>query len=182
MPHSDDGRTFAIAITVLLLMDALVVGLICGALVSPATGLIVGVLAFAAPFGIGSFAVGTINLLSGWSALSRTYPPREPHEPARRGLAPSFAMRWRLLGYNNCVRWAADDTCLHIGFTPVLFLDRAFRGFSIPWAELDFDESLPGDRVRCETASGHTLWPPRSALEAESARRKAEQSATDQRS
>lgn len=179
MSKSDDGRTIAIAITVLLVMDALVVGLICGALVSPATGLMVGALALAAPFAIGSLAVGGINRLSGWSALSRTYPPREPHESARRGLAPSFAMRWRLLGYNNCIRWAADDDALHIGFTPVLFLDRAFKGFSIPWAELDFDESLPGDRVKCETASGHTLWPPRQALEAESARRKAAQSAAD---
>jgi hypothetical protein len=160
----------ALVLAVLLGADALIVGLITGAMVSPVVGVIAGLAAAVAPLLLGSLVIGMINLISGWAALARAYPWRAPASDAERCLAPSIAIRWRWFGYSLCVRWAADGEGLHLSMIPIFGL--LTPGISIPWQDLDFDEGASMEMVRCETARGIRVWVPRKAVEREAARRR----------
>ena len=176
MASNDTGRTALTAIAFLLIADAIIVGLICGIAVSPIAGICIGIAALAAPVLIGAPLIGLINVLSGWSALCRAFPPAAIHPDARRGLAPSVAIRWRIMGYGFCVRWAADDSCLHMSLIPIL---GALSGrMSIPWADLDFDESLKSDTIACQTTRGIAIWVPKEAVTMEGTRRSLNPSTT----
>jgi hypothetical protein len=167
----DSGRSIIIAITALLIADAVIVGLICGVAISPVAGICIGIAALAAPVLIGAPLIGLINTFTGWSALCRAFPAAPIQPDARRGLAPSVGIRWRWLGYGFCVQWAADSSCLHLSLIPVF---SALSGrMSIPWTDLDFDESLKKDIAACQTTRGIAIWVPKESLEAEAARRRA---------
>jgi hypothetical protein len=169
--RSSDGPGIAPVIYIILGLDALILGLIVGVVASPWIGLVAGAAALAAPVMIAAPLLALISLFSGWSALAQACPARPCAELYRRGGGASIAMRRRWMGYGNCITWAADAACLHLSVM------RPFNamtpGLSIPWPELDFDESLPGKGVAvCETVAGVRLWLPRTMLEEEAARRR----------
>jgi hypothetical protein len=84
---------------------------------------------------IGGIWVATfyaLATLTGWQSLARRFPASPPDADADRGFGSVSIGGWG--NYNNCIRWAADERCLHL---------RLLRGFnlfhapmSIPWGEV----------------------------------------------
>jgi hypothetical protein len=164
------GGMQAVLLTILV-MDATIAGILVGALGSPGAGLLVGLGMLAAPVVVVGPLVALLGTASGWLKLASAYPARPPAAEARLGSWASIALRWSWFGYNNCIRWAADATHLHLSI--IRPLNALSPGMSIPWAELDFDESLPGrGAIACDTAAGPKLWLPRTMLETEAACRR----------
>ncbi|MBL0927572.1 MAG: hypothetical protein IBJ11_07960 [Phycisphaerales bacterium] len=88
-----------------------------------------------------------IGAISGWSRLARAFPGRPGVAYAR--LLTSVAVRWRALGYNNVVEWAADDDHLHLRIIPPFHLGHP--PLSIPWAAVTSVEAAGRHDVRLET-------------------------------
>jgi hypothetical protein len=90
-------------------------------------------------------------------------------------LASAVSVRRKWMGYNMCVRWAVDAEYLHLSIIPLL--GAMSPGMSIPWQDLDFDESLQDEVTASDTSAGIRMWLPRELLRSEANRRAATPSA-----
>lgn len=106
-----------------------------------------------------------VGRLSGWARLSRRFPRRDPATEADRGKAlTSIAIRWPWFGYNNCIRWAVDDDCLHLSLHPLFTFGHA--PISIPWEHIETITPPPGPGRHAWgrwklTGDGIALWVPK---------------------
>lgn len=74
---------------------------------------------------------------SGWRQVAQVYPRCTPAPDADRGIGSIAFTRWG--GYNNCIRWHADDDYLHLRIIPPFSMFHP--PLSIPWTEIDIEPS-----------------------------------------
>ena len=174
MPALEPPALLPRVLLVLFIADAIIIGTIMSTQVSLTIGLAAAAAAMLLPLLAIPLVIAILNVFTGWSTLARSYPAQPMADSALRGDADSLGMRSPWLAYNHCIRWAADDNFLHLRILPLF--DRFSRPMSIPWAEIDFDESAPPvgritPLVRLETAPGIPIFVPPQVVERERARR-----------
>lgn len=151
-------KTLGIALFVLFLVDALVIGAIVAVLGSPGAALMIGVLAFAAPCVLLMGIMPLFSRISGWDTLARRYPPTDDAFAGYRGPVTSIAIHRSWFNFNNCIEINADDDHLHIRM--IALIGKWDRAVSIPWEAVREITPARFGRTRLNLIDGPSLWAP----------------------
>lgn len=157
-------RTMRIALFILFITDGLVIGALVGGLSgSWRQGVLVGVIACAAPWLLVAPLILAMARASRWTRLSTLYPLRAPNPDATPARLTSIAVRWAWLAFNNCMEVRTDDDHLHLAFGIPM---SPRMPVSIPWAAVT-GIGASRQRARLDVLDGPSLWVDRKLVERE---------------
>jgi len=129
-------KQFLAFLCLLLVADAVFVGVLVSATSSWRLGLPIGVAAIFVPVLFVVAIIAGIMRAGGWGTLARDFPACDPAPGTKRAMAPSFTVG--CIPMNNAMEYAADDDHLHL--TPLLTLGSICPAVSIPWEAVSFPD------------------------------------------